>query len=83
MNHHIPDFSTNVHYSVTPALNWDKKISKIKSLLTTWKSRDLTFFGKITVIKTLALPQLIFSAIHTTTPDNIYKKINAILYEFL
>ena len=43
-------------------LNWEKKILEIEKLFNAWKKRDLTLFGKITVIKMLAIPKLILIA---------------------
>ena len=41
-------------------LNWDNKIEKMDILLERWKRRDLTLFGKVQVIKSLALASLIY-----------------------
>ena len=38
--------------------NFHTKIEKIKSILNTWVHRELTYYGKITVIKSLSLPIL-------------------------
>jgi hypothetical protein len=43
------------------AINFKQKIEKIKKLLNSWIYRDLTYMGKITVIKSLAMPILIQS----------------------
>jgi exonuclease III len=64
-------------------LNWHDKIEKMANLLKSWKRRQLSLFGKITVIKTLAIPKLVFSATNTYTPDNIIKIINKHLYGFI
>jgi hypothetical protein len=42
-------------------INFTEKIKSIKGLLNTWCYRELTYIGRITVIKTLALPILIQS----------------------
>jgi hypothetical protein len=39
-------------------VNFTKKIKEIKAILRSWQDRKLTLLGKITVIKTLALPKL-------------------------
>ena len=52
-------------------LNWEKKILEIEKLFNAWKKRDLTLFGKITVIKMLAIPKLILIA-QTTAHKKIY-----------
>ena len=43
-------------------LNWNNNIKKMKKTLVLWKSRDLTIFGIITIIKTLAISKLTFVA---------------------
>ena len=64
--------------------NYNSKIKSIKKLLASWMRRDLTPIGKITVIKTLALPKLIhlFSAL----PDpnkQLVDEINKIFFKFI
>ena len=54
-------------------LNWEKKILEIEKLFIAWKKRDLTLFGKITVIKMLAIPKLILIAQTTAHKKNIYR----------
>ena len=41
-------------------LNYAPKLSRIKNLLNVWSSRDLTPIGKIVIIKTFAISQLVF-----------------------
>ena len=52
-------------------LNWEKKILEIEKLFNAWKKRDLTLFGKITVLKMLAIPKLILIAQTTAHKKNI------------
>ena len=52
-------------------LNWEKKILEIEKLFNAWKKRDLTLFGKIIVIKMLAIPKLNLIA-QTTAHKKIY-----------
>ena len=55
-------------------INWDDNIKKRKKILVSWQSRDLTIFGKITIIKTLAIRKLTFVAQNLTIPDSIINK---------
>ncbi len=65
-------------------INFSKKIEKIKSLLNSWIYRDLTYVGKITVIKSLALPILTQSLTVLPNPQNtILKEIEKIFFAFL
>jgi hypothetical protein len=49
-----------------------------------WSYRDLTYIGKVTVIKTLALPILVQSlTVLPNPPDSILNDIEKIFYKFL
>ena len=39
-------------------INYQNKLIEIEHLLMSWQKRNLTPFGKITVIKTLAIPKI-------------------------
>ena len=58
-------FSTDIKNIVH--LNFENKINEIEKLLKIWSQRSLTPFGKITVIKTLALSKLTY--LLTNLPD--------------
>jgi hypothetical protein len=51
------EFSLDLY--TMPDLNVRKKIIDISRILKSWQHRKLTLLGKVTVIKTLALPKLI------------------------
>ena len=57
----------------------------MKNLLEKWKAqRNLTLFGKVHVIKCLAMSGLIYTATNCAIPsEQIIKDINKILYEYL
>ena len=55
-----------------------------KKILNLWSYRDLTYIGKVTVIKTLALPILVQSlTVLPNSPDSILNDIENIFYKFL
>ena len=64
-------------------LNWNGPIENMELLLNTWKKRDLTLFGKITVIKSLAISKLNHQIMNCQYDDDIIKRINKILYGFI
>jgi hypothetical protein len=41
-------------------LNYDEKKVKIKNIFQSWSKRSLTLFGKVTIIKSLIVPQLTY-----------------------
>ena len=65
------------------SLNWSEKVVKIKKLVQSWKRRNLTLFGKITIIKQLAMPTILFSASMLPVPEGIIKELNTVFYNFI
>ena len=64
--------------------NFEEKISKIEKLLSHWSYRYLTPFGKITIIKSLALSKLSHIALVIPDPSKqMFKKLESILFKFL
>lgn len=64
-------------------LNWTSKLEKIQRLLSQWRTRDLTLFGKITIVKILALSQIVHTASNTETPDWAVQSLNRLFYNFI
>ena len=52
-------------------LNFNLKIRKLQTNLDMWRSRDLTLFGKVLIIKSLGLSQLIYSASILNAPEEV------------
>ena len=65
-------------------LNYNDKILKIEKDITAWSRRNLTVFGKITVIKSLLIPKLthLFIALPRPNLDRL-KHLEKLLYNFL
>ena len=64
-------------------LNWNEKVKKIKKTLNIWSSRDLTIFGKVLIIKTLALSQLTHLISSLSIPKQIINEINKEIFAFI
>ena len=65
-------------------LNYDNKLSEIENLLKIWSKRFLTPFGKITVLKTLAISKLTYLFTNLPDPDiKFLKQINTLFVKFL
>ena len=69
--------------SVCILINWDDKILKLKQTLSSWKRRNLTMIGKISIIKTTGLLKLVFSAQNTSISEEKVSEIYSILFKFL
>ena len=59
------------------------KINKIKNCIQVWKGRDLTYKGKVLIIKTLLLSQVGFLADVVNIPNNVVKQIDTLIWSFL
>ena len=77
-------FSLNVS-SLYDDLNFVAKLRQIEQTLNCWKHRNLSLIGKVTVIKSLLLPQLLylFSVLCINIPKTFFKKLNHLFYKFI
>ena len=69
----------NDHY----ILNFKKRLKSLKYLLASWKSRNLSLKGKITVINNLALPPFLYLASIIHVPERVYDEVKELIVEFL
>eukprot|EP00745_Piridium_sociabile_P031178 TRINITY_DN51690_c0_g2_i1.p1 TRINITY_DN51690_c0_g2~~TRINITY_DN51690_c0_g2_i1.p1 ORF type:complete len:135 (-),score=5.83 TRINITY_DN51690_c0_g2_i1:26-430(-) len=75
-------FSVNVNEIVT--LNYDKKLEDIQHILASWSRRQLTPFGKITIIKNMAVSKIIHLLISLPDPSpHFLTELNKCFYNFL
>jgi len=63
--------------------NFYLKIPKIKQILNRWQQRDLTIFGKILLIKTFALSQILYATAVLPVPKKFINDLDEIIYRFL
>ena len=64
--------------------NINKKLNEITMELNQWSKRDLTPFGKITVLKSLIISKIVHILISLPTPTpNMMTKLNKLFYNFL
>ena len=76
------NFSTNLQEIID--INYLKKTREIKNLLLQWKRRNITPFGKITVIKTLALSKINHLLLSLPSPpDRVLKNLEFIFFDFI
>ena len=64
-------------------MNYENRILKIKKILSMWKQRDLTIYGKILILKTFALSQLLYASLVLPMPKKILNEAQAIMYNYL
>ncbi len=58
-------------------------MEQIQKLLDVWRTRKLTLQGKILVLKTIALPKIIYPISMLSIPDNLVTNINKLFFNFL
>ena len=54
-------------------VNWDDKLKDINNLLPSWSKRHLSLFGKVLVIKQLAVSKAVLVASSLTVPESFIK----------
>ena len=69
--------------NITVSHNYIDKVEKVKAMLSCWKFRRLSLLGKITVIKSLAVSQLVYILAPLQTDQKAIKEINVLFYKFL
>ena len=62
---------------------WNDKVEKMESQLKQWRCRNLTYFGKVTVLKSLVISNITYIMSVFPTFANINKKIERLIYHFL
>ena len=63
--------------------NWQDKLDKIQNIIRVWKLRNLTFYGKVVIIKTLLVSQIVYPAKVIRVPQTFIKSLNKIIYSFI
>ena len=61
--------------------NFYDKLKDIRIQIRLWNSRGLSLFGKVTVIKSLLLPKMLYVFSVLTTPGEFIKQLNTIIYK--
>ena len=60
--------------------NFQNKLDNMKKLTNIWSSRGLSIYGKVTIIKSLLIPKLVYVSSLLPTPLNIIKQVNHIIF---
>ena len=73
----------SVDLSTMVNLNYENKFREIKDLIIQWKKRFLTPYGKITVIKSLAIAKLNHLVLTLPNPSDKYiQQLQQLFYDF-
>ena len=71
------DYNESIEYT------YQKRLKCLENLLKTWSKRNLTWLGKITVIKTLGISQIIYAITSTEAPEWFVEKTQTMFVNFL
>ena len=63
--------------------NWESKLKNFEKIIESWKSRKLTLFGKVQIINSLAISQLVYNFTILSTPEDIIKRIQTTIFNFI
>lgn len=63
--------------------NWVNRVKRIENLIKTWGRRDLSIHGKIIIVKTFLISQLVFVMQSIGLPEEVLIQVNRLLYKFI
>ena len=82
-----PIYALGIYFSYNDELATEKnfydKLVSLKKILNIWLSRDISIYGKINIVKTLALSKLTFVCSVLDTPDGFTEEVNKIIFKFI
>ena len=62
---------------------FNERIKKLKTLLNMWRARNISIKGKITLLRTKAMPLMLYPATILYTPDEVIKEVEEIFFNFI
>ena len=71
------------NYSLFYKLNFESIEKFLKGLLKGWNWRGLALLGKIQVIKSFAIPKILYRVVLISNKKEFIQKINTLLYSFV
>ena len=82
-----PIYALGVYFSYNEELATEKnifdKLNPLKKLLNIWSSRDLSIYGRINIVKTLAISKLTFICSVLDTPNGFTDEVNNIIFRYI
>ena len=65
------------------SINFREKIEKMKKIMSSCSARNLTLLGKIAILKSRVVSQIVYLLSSLPSPPGVIKEINCLLYDFL
>ena len=63
--------------------NWTGRVENIKKIINVWEKRNLSIVGKVCIIKTFLISQLVYIMQALVVPDSVLTQVNRLLFRFL
>ena len=63
--------------------NFFEKLPKLKKTLNIWSSRDISIYGRVNIVKTLAISKLTFICSVLDTPKGFTDEVNNIIFDYI
>ena len=80
-------YSLGIWYCINPdlseSLNYGSRLDNMRKVLNIWSMRDLSLKGRITVLKTFALPKLLYICSNLAVPEWFVKQVNDLSFKFI
>ena len=80
-----PILALGVYFSYDDKLaaqkNFFDKLASLKKILNIWSSRDMSIYGRINIVKTLAFSKLTFVCSVLDSPDSFTGEVNKIIFD--
>ena len=80
---HTPGVSLSGDENDHHILNYKKRLTNMKTLLSSWKCRRLSLKGKVTVINILAISPLLYLASVIHVPAQVIHEVKKIVVDFI
>ena len=63
--------------------NFKQRLKKIRNMISLWKVRGLSIYGKVTIVMAFLLSKMIYPSSVLTSPPEIIKEFNTWVFQFL
>ena len=63
--------------------NFERALNNFKMTINMWKNRTLSLYGKTTILKTLAIPKLLYVSSMSQAPSDFIKEVKKAMCNFL
>ena len=63
--------------------NFFEKLPKLKKILNIWSSQDISIYGRVNIVKTLAISKLTFICSVLDTPKGFTDEVNNIIFDYI